>query len=196
MYKKYFCNPFCSYVLPGHFAIECQFSIWIFRFVVGPVSHLVAHWWQATLLISLKVPELALYWPYVAPPLFSTALLSSVAFPQSSHGFMNEPLVLNLTGQLTFKTFALNFTMLTITFVNSTIHKSTLPAKLVLLDGDVIEIYRATAQTEVQRPYSKYGDALVSLENKVNNTLIKKISCFCYRQYSITVIHTTMSTAY
>jgi len=35
------------------------------------------------------------------------------------------------------------------------------------VDSDAIEIYRETTKTEVQRQYSKDGDALVSLVHKV-----------------------------
>ncbi len=59
--------------------------------------------------------------------------------------------------------------MLTITFVNSTIHKSTLPK--LLLDNDAIEIYRATAQTEVQRQYFKDFTRLFSCR------IIRSIEC-------------------
>lgn len=46
-----------------------------------------------------------------------------------------------------------------------TISKSTLLA--LLFDSDAIEIFRATAKTEVQRQYSKYDCTLVSLAHKV-----------------------------
>ncbi len=52
----------------------------------------------------------------------------------------------------------------------------------MLISGDAIKIYRATAKIEVKRQHSNYGCVLVSLVHKVYTSLhcIKRITCNCY----------------